>query len=42
MKGYESISLDPVNMKFIDSMVADSRSVALNIQQDYHCPNRLR
>jgi aspartate 4-decarboxylase len=26
---YESISLDPVNMKFIDRMVADSRSVAL-------------
>jgi aspartate 4-decarboxylase len=27
---YESISLDPENMKFIDRLVADSRSVALN------------
>jgi aspartate 4-decarboxylase len=26
---YESISVDPVNMKFIDRLVADSRSVAL-------------
>ena len=26
---YESISLDPINMKFIDRLVADSRSVAL-------------
>ena len=29
IKRYESISLDPVNIKFIDRMVADSRSVAL-------------
>jgi len=27
---YESINLDPANMKFIDRLVADSRSVALN------------
>jgi aspartate 4-decarboxylase len=27
---YESINLDPENMKFIDRLVADSRSVALN------------
>ena len=29
IKRYESISLDPSNIKFIDRMVADSRSVAL-------------
>jgi aspartate 4-decarboxylase len=29
MERYKSISLDPVNMKFIDRLVADSRSVAL-------------
>ena len=39
---YESISLDPVNIKFIDRMVADSRSVALKHTAGLSLPQQIQ